>query len=169
MTRRTITVLAAAILSAGAVAHAAPRADVAPASVAERLPVKPGGPIAVEYRLAAQPLVGTPLEIAITARVEAGVTDLAIEANPSAPRAVLLTPVEVVARGDGVYSWNITVVPLATEAGYLTVLVSGQAEGLTQSRSVTVPLGSAAPAGATPAPEAAEGEALIALPVQEGP
>ncbi len=66
------------------------------------------------------------------------------------------------------YSWQITVVPLAAEAGYLSVIVSGTIDGVDQARSVTISLRSAAPADA-PAPVAGGGETLIALPVQESP
>ena len=123
------------------------------------LPAKPTGPIAVEYRVAAPPTVGAPLEIDVSARVEPDVKGLTIEANASAPRVVLLTPPTVVTAGDGVFAWKITVVPLAAEAGYLSVIVAGRVDGVAQARAVTVPL----------AREAAGREALIALPVQETP
>ena len=50
----------------------------------------------------------------------------------------------LVAAGDGVYAWTITVVPLTAEAGYLTVIVSGDIDGVAQARSVTVSLRSTA-------------------------
>jgi hypothetical protein len=157
------------MLLSSALASAAPPPGDVSAAAPRRLPVKPGGPIAVEYQVAADPIVGTPLEIVISARVEAGVSNVAIEANPSAPRAVLVTQPETGTRGDGIHSWTITVVPLVADAGYLTIVVSGEADGLRQARSLTVPLGSAEPQGLAPAPQTAEGEALIALPVQESP
>jgi hypothetical protein len=168
MNQRTLSALCAAMALGLSVANAAPKnADVI--AHVERLPVKPGGPVAVEYRVEAEPSVGTPLEISITAHVEPGVGNLTIEASASMPRAVLVAQPEVVARGEGLYSWSITVVPLAADAGYLSVVVSGEVEGLTQARSVTVPLGSAAPASAAPAAPPTDPEALIALPVQERP
>jgi hypothetical protein len=164
------TVLVAALLfAASSVASAAPRPADAAAPAVERLPVKPGGPIAVEYRLAAQPVVGVPLELTVTAHVEAGVSRVTLEANPSAQRAVLVTVPELLSAADGTYSWHITVVPLAEDAGYLTVVVSGDVDGLTQSRSVTVALGSAPQQVAAPPVAPTEGEALIALPVEESP
>jgi hypothetical protein len=167
-----MALIAALLLAASSVAGAAPRpADASPPAV-ERLPVKPGGPIAVDYELAAQPTVGVPFEVAVTAHVEAGVTNVTLAADPSVPRAVLVTVPELLAAADGTYSWRVTAVPLTEDAGYLTIVVSGTADGVAQSRSVTVALGSAAQAGAAPAaPPAAsaEGEALIALPVQESP
>jgi hypothetical protein len=109
-----------------------------------------------------------PLELAVTARVEADVSNLTIEADASSPRAVLVASPELVAAADGVYSWRIAVVPLAAEAGYLTVIVAGAVDGLAQARSVTVSLRSAGSPDAAPV-AAGGGETLIALPVQEGP
>ncbi len=169
MKQRTLAALLASTLWWPAAANAAPRAADVPARAVARQHVKPGGPIAVEYSVTANPVVGTPLEIAINARVEAGLRNVAIEANASAPRAVLVAQPEVTTRGDGLYSWTITVVPLAADAGYLTVVISGEADGLLQARSLTVPLGSGAPQSVAPASQPAQGEALIALPVQEGP
>jgi hypothetical protein len=165
--------VAALLIAASSITSAAPRPADAAAAAVERRPVKPGGPIAVDYELAAQPVVGTPLEVAVTAHVELGVTNVTLEAHPSVPRAVLVTVPELLATADRTYSWRVTAVPLAEDAGYLTIVVSGTADGVAQSRSVTVALGSAAQPGAPPAAvspgEPAEGEALIALPVQESP
>jgi hypothetical protein len=118
------------------------------------LRVKPTGPIAVEYHVPAPPAVGVPLEIAVKARVEPDVKGLAIEANASAPRAVLMTAPELVTAADGVYSWTITVVPLSAEAGYLSIIVAGTIDSDAQARGVTVPLQAAAP-GPAPAAVAA--------------
>jgi hypothetical protein len=163
-----MALVAAAVLVAPALVGAAPRPTEHPVPVASRVPVKPTGPIAVEHRLAAPPAVGVPLELVVTARVEPGVGDLTIEADASTPRAVLVASPELVTAADGVYVWTITVVPLAADAGYLTVIVAGDVDGLAQARSVTVSLRSSGPPAA-PAPEAGGGEVLIALPVQEGP
>ena len=166
---RARTLLIAAILAWPSLAAAAPPAAERAAPVRLRLPVKPTGPIAVEYTLAAAPAVGVPLEIAVKARVEADVKGLAIEANASAPRAVLVSAPELVTAADGVYSWTITVVPLSAEAGYLSVIVAGRVDGVAQARGVTVSLHGAAAQGPAPAAEAAGREALIALPAQETP
>lgn len=167
---RTIATMLISAALCGSLADAAPRPTEATAPADERLPVKPGGPIAVEYRLAAQPVVGMPLEVTVTAHVEAGVTNVTLDADPSAPRAVLVTVPELVAAAGGTYSWRLTVVPLAEDAGYLTVVVAGAADGVAQARSVTVALGNAPPPGAAAAAgPSAGGEALIALPVQESP
>jgi hypothetical protein len=167
--RSAITTFVAAILAWPSLGLAAPRASELSPPAAAHLPAKPTGPIAVEYRVAAAPTVGAPLEIDVSARVEPGVKSLSIEANASAPHAVLLTPPTVVAAGDGVFAWKITVVPLAAEAGYLSVIVAGRVDGVAQARAVTVPLRSSAAAGPTPAAEAAGPEALNSLPVKETP
>ena len=168
MRAQAATALFAAVVAWPALVGAAPPAEQRAPMNAE-YPVKPTGPIAVEYRLAAPPAVGVPLEIAVTARVQAAASSLAIEANASAPRAVLVTAPQLDAAGDGVYSWTITVVPLAAEAGYLSVIVAGDVDGMAQARSVTVSLRSSAGTGPAAAAGAARGEALIALPVQESP
>ncbi|HET7609410.1 MAG TPA: hypothetical protein VFL84_12085 [Gammaproteobacteria bacterium] len=166
---RARALLLLAVLACPALGTAAPPADERPAPARLRVPGKPTGPIAVEYTLAGAPAVGVPLEIAVKARVEADVKGLAIEANPSAPRAVLVTPPELVTAADGVYSWTITVVPLAVEAGYLSVIVAGRVDGVAQARGVTVSLHGAAVQGAAPSAGPADPEALIALPVEETP
>jgi hypothetical protein len=134
---------------------------------AER-PGKPTGPIAVEHRLAAEPMVGVPLKIALTARVAGTVGRLSIEAIATTPQAAVVSPPLLVAVEGDAYAWEITVVPLAADAGYVSVIVSGTIDGVEQARSVTIALRSSAPAEAA-AVTAAEGEALIALPVEESP
>lgn len=161
--------LAAAVLALPALVWAAPPPSERAAAARSDLRVKPTGPIAVEYRLAAPPSVGTPLRIEVTARVEAAASGLAIEANPSAPGSVLVTPPVLVAAGNGAYSWRITVVPLAAEAGYLNIIVAGEIDGLAQASSVTVSLRSASAPGTAPVAGRAPRETLIALPVREGP
>ena len=164
MSARTATALIAAILAWPSLG--APRATEGAAPAVAHLPAKPTGPIALEYRVAVAPTVGAPLEIDVSARVEPGVKGLTIEANASAPHAVLVTPPTVVTAGDGVYAWKLTIVPLAAEAGYLSLIVAGRVDGVAQARGVTVPLRSVA-GGPAPAAKAAGPEALIALPVQE--
>ena len=168
MRQRTAVALVAASLAWPLSAGAAPRAVERAAPAAAELPGKPTGPILVEHRLAADPAVGVPLEVMVTARVDAAAGGLSIEANATAPRVALVTPPRFLAAGEGVYSWQITVVPLAAEAGYLSVIVSGTIDGVDQARSVTISLRSATPAD-SPAPVAGGGETLIALPVQESP
>ena len=168
MRQRTAVALLTAVLAWPTLAGAAPRAAEGAALAREQLPVKPTGPIGVEYRVAAQPQVGVPLEIAVTARVEADVGRVTIEAAASATGAVLVTAPALVTAGAGVYAWTITVVPLVAEAGYLSVTVAGDVDGVAQARSLTVPLRSADAPAVRPAPPA-RGEALIALPVQESP
>lgn len=159
----------AAILGCALPAAAAPPESERAAPALHDLRVKPTGPIAVEYHVPAPPAVGVPLEIEVKARVEPDVNGLTIEANASAPRALLITAPELVLGEEGVYVWTITVVPLAAEAGYLNVIVAGRVDGVPQARGVTVPLRGAAGEGPAPAAGAPGREVLIALPVQETP
>lgn len=165
--RKILVSLTAAALAWPAALAAAPRPEERPPARAE-LPGKPTGSIALEHRLGAPPAVGEPLEITITARVGAAFGALAIEADATRPDAVLVAPPALVEAGDGRYRWTITVVPLAVDAGYLNVLVSGVADGVPQARAVTISLRGAAPERTEPA-AAAGGERLIELPVEESP
>lgn len=168
MSKRTAIALLTAVLALPTLGAGAPRPTEPETSQRADVRVKPSGPIGVEYRVAAPPAVGVPLEIAVTARVQADVSRVTIEANPTASRAVLVTPPALVTAGEGVYSWTITVVPLVAEAGYLSVIVAGDVDGVAQARSVTVPLRSTNAGAARPAGSDGS-EALIALPVQESP
>ena len=168
MTTRTSTWVVGLLLALPLAAGAAPRSLDRAAARAER-PGKPTGPIAVEHRLAAQPAVGVPLAIAVTARLAADARNVRIEAYPSLPSAVLVTSPALERTDDGIYRWKITVVPLAAEAGYLNVIVSADVDGVAQANAVTVSLRSAAASGAAPRATEPGGEALIALPVEESP
>ncbi|HJR69804.1 MAG TPA: hypothetical protein VKA43_07170, partial [Gammaproteobacteria bacterium] len=121
--RATLTLL---LVSLPLAAAAAPRAlDTAARAARIELPGKPTGPIAVDYRLAAVPAVGVPLTIAITARADGETDGLRIEMGASEPSDVLLAVPTTVVGPDGAYAWELTVVPLAPDAGYLTVVVTG--------------------------------------------
>jgi hypothetical protein len=147
-------------------AAAAPRAvERAPAPHHE-FPDKPTGPIVVEHRFSAMPMVGVPLKIAITARAEGVVGAVGIEAHATAPEAVLVTAPVPVDAGERAHAWEITVVPLTEEAGYLNVVVSGAIDGTVQARSITISLRSA-PSTEAATVEGVDGEALIALPAEE--
>jgi hypothetical protein len=161
--------LAAAIVGFSSPAGATPPARERAAPAPRELRVKPTGPIAVEYHVPAPPAIGVPLKIEVRARVEPDVNGLTIEASASAPRALLITVPELVTAADGVYSWTITVVPLAAEAGYLNVIVAGRVDGVPQARGITVALHGARGEAPAPAAAAPGREALIALPVQETP
>ncbi len=165
MKRPSSLTLLPALLCYSLYAGAAPRGFER--ALAE-FPGKPTGPIAVDYRLAAPPAVGVPLTITVTARVEPDVGALATEATATAPRSVLVTEPHLETARDGNYVWELTVVPLAAEAGYLSVIVAGASAGVAQASSVTIPLGSAASAPEVALP-ATHGEALIELPVEETP
>lgn len=167
MRRVAIAILAAAAVISAAPGAAAPRGAAPAAAARAELPGKPTGPIAVEHHMGAVPAVGTPLAIAITARVDGQVAGLGIEASATVPSAVLVTQPRLLGVSGGVYSWEITVVPLRADAGYLSVIVSGAIDGVDQARSVTIPLRGEAP-GAD-AVRARGDETLIALPVEESP
>jgi hypothetical protein len=130
-------------------------------------PGKPTGPIAVEHRFGGPLAVGAPVALTITARVEPGAGELAIETTATEPKVVVLSAPVLLASGVGRYSWELTVVPLAVDAGYLNVIVSGEIDGLTQARTVSIALRSAEPPAAAVPPS--ENETLISLPVREGP
>ena len=133
------------------------------------LPGKPTGPIAVEHRVLGDQC-RHPLAIAVTARVEADVGALRIESTRElAASAALVTPPLLTSVTDGLYAWTITVVPLTIDAGYLSVIVSGNIDGVAQARSVTISVRSTAARDAAPSTAAIQGETLIALPVQESP
>ena len=168
MTNRTSTRLIATLLVCPLVAGGAPR-SLERAAVGSEFPTKPTGPIAIEHRLGAEPAVGVPLTIAVTARVAADARNVRVEADATLPSAVLLTPPALDRSDGGIYRWTITVVPLAADAGYLNVIVSAQVDGIAQADAVTVSLRGAAAPGAAPTPAAGGGESLIALPVQESP
>lgn len=166
MRRGNCLALLAAVLGCSTQIDAAPR-SLEPAARVE-LPGKPTGPISVEYRLAAPPSVGVSLTVTVTARVENDVGTLALEANATSPRSVLVTVPQLATAADGSYAWELTVVPLVAEAGYLNVIVSGASEGVAQASSVTISLRSTAASAESVLPVAG-GETLIALPVQETP
>ena len=168
MRRRTVTAVMLAVLAWPLWSAAAPPIDVRRAQLHAELPGKPTGPIAVEHRVPADPAVGIPLAIAVTARVEEEVGALRIEASASSPRAALVTAPLLTSVADGVYAWTITVVPLTVDAGYLNVIVSGSIEGVAQARSVTISLRGPARQEAASA-AVSDGETLIALPVRESP
>lgn len=161
--------LALSLICAPLAAAAAPRALDEPARAARfERPGKPTGPIAVDYRLAAVPAVGVPLMVAITARADGETAGLRLETIASEPRAVLLTVPTAVASTDGAHAWELTVVPLTPDAGYLTVVVMGEIDGVSQARTVSIALRASE---TPPAAAATEGKAetLIALPVLETP
>ena len=130
-------------------------------------PGKPTGPIAVEHQFGGHLAVGTSVTLTITARVEPGAGELAIETTATEPKALALSAPVLLASGVGWYSWQLTVVPFAVDAGYLNVIVSGEIDGMAQARTVSIGLRSAEPPPVAVAPSG--NETLIALPVREGP
>jgi hypothetical protein len=166
MSRRTINALLAACLALPLASLAAPRGAERAVPARAEFPGKPTGPIVVEHRVTTVPTVGAPVTIEISARAAGAISGLGIEARATAPDAVLVTPPVPVAAQNGVYAWEITVVPLAAEAGYLSVIVTGVIDGAPQARNVTISLRSSAPTE-PPTVQGKDGEALIALPAEE--
>jgi hypothetical protein len=170
MSARTKFMIAICVSLWPALSSAAPR-EVAEArsNAPAEWPVKPTGPIAVEHHLGAEPAVGVSLTITISARVSGSTDSLRLEATASRPEAVLLTAPRLVASAESEFTWVVTVVPLAADAGYLNVAVAGDVDGLPQARSVAIALRGAP--SAIPAESAGHGnsETLIALPVRETP
>jgi hypothetical protein len=151
--------------------HAAPREVAAtPNGARIELPGKPTGPITVDYRVPAEPVIGAPLEIAIMARLDAGATRVLLDASASDAAALWVASPTLVTQAAGLYTWRVTVVPWRASAGYLNVIVAGEIEGLTQARSVTIPIRSAGPGPVGATVDAGRSpEVLIALPVRETP
>ncbi len=140
-----------------------------PPAVATGGPPKPSGPIDVAYAAGAAPRVGQPVEIEITARAAAA-EGLALEVVvPKGGTLAIAGQSAGTALADG-RRWVVTVVPLAADAAYLTVVVTGRIEGLLQSRSIVVPIRTVPDAQAVSEQRTAvtaHGERLILLPVEE--
>jgi hypothetical protein len=169
MSNRAAFVIALCVGVWPALSSAAPREVVdARAPARAELPVKPTGPIAVEHRFDADPAVGVPLTITISARVSGQVDALNLETTASRPDALLLTTPALVASGDSEFTWVLTIVPLAVDAGYLNVAVAGDIDGLPQARSVSIAVRTAPRPADDPAAHG-NSETLIALPVRETP
>ena len=130
------------------------------------------GPIAVDVHLAVPPALGVPLTVTITARAEAlavGRLELAVRADESA--ALLIGAQSAPIDRAGSRSWVVTVVPVRASGGNLSVVVSGEIEGVAQAQSVVTRV---RPEGAEPTvraltvvPAKAGGENLSLLPVEE--
>lgn len=165
MSRAVVVAMLTVAGLGGAAASAAPPATERAAPAWSGPPAKPTGPIAVDYRVAATPAIGVPLAVELTARVADPGARLALEAIPSDPGLLhALTPV-LVASAEGRFEWSVTVVPMAADAGFLNVVVSGEIDGVAQARSVAIRVRGGA---ARSAPDRATlGEALIELPVEE--
>jgi hypothetical protein len=159
-----VLVACAAVLATHALA--APR-ERQPVVVAGG-PPKPSGPIDISYRVGVAPRVGVPVDVEITAHAAAA-QGLTLEVAVANGGTLALAGQSVgAALADGL-RWVVTVVPLAADAAYLTVIVTGRIEGLEQSRSVVVPIRTL-PAAQSVVEETAVttgGERLILLPVEE--
>ncbi len=169
MKTSAIALALVAAVATGAV-PAAPRG----APVAEmQEEAKPHGPIAIDVRLAAPPVLGVTLTVSITARAQA-IDRLELEVHADDSAALVIGAPSSPVDGAGSRSWVVTVVPMRTSGGNLSVVVSGEIEGVAQAQSVTTKI---RPAGILPtvralsaapaAPAEAGGENLSLLPVEE--
>lgn len=164
---RVAALLAAAFICA-APAFAQSDARIKPARLAS--PGKPVAPIAVEHTLSAEPALGVPLTVTITARAEPSVGALTIEVHGDEALGVAAPPLAAAAPA-GTSIWTVTVTPVAAGTGYLSVLVQGEAGGEPQARSLLIPIrvGVAKPAAVEPVKIDGGGEQIIALPAEESP
>ncbi len=167
MKRRTM-VFALVACASGFATHvlAAPRER--PPVLAAGGPPKPSGPIDVSYRVGVAPRVGLPVDIEITAHAAAA-QDLTLEAAVANGGTLAIAGQSLGTELVDGRRWVVTVVPLAADAAYLTVVVTGRIEGLAQSRSLVVPIRTLPTAQAVVDETAvtADGERLILLPVEE--
>jgi hypothetical protein len=162
--------LAALVALAAAAAHSAPE-GAATARAARAYPVKPAGPIALDYRMGGDVAVGVPVEITITATLGAATTEPVLEARGGDPEALFVGTPRRVGGAAGRAVFVLSVTPLASRPSYLDVVVSTEQDGMPQSRALVVPIRPAAAAAPRPPRSSATagGEALILLPVEEGP
>ena len=149
-------------------ALAAPRER--PVAAAAGGPPKPSGPIDVAYSVGVAPRVGAPVDIEITAHAAAA-QELALEAVVANGSTLAIAGQSAgTDLAGGGRRWVVTVIPLAADVAYLTVVVTGRIEGLPQSRSVVVPIRTVPAAQALVEQETAvtvDGERVIFLPVEE--
>jgi hypothetical protein len=137
MTRSSFALAALMLLGSAAVAEPL---DV---SAAPAFRAKPTAPIAIEWELAASPVVSQPLALTLTitsdiaivgARLTLAVDDPLVLIEPAAETALdtLLPgePVTVVVR----------VLPLIAQTQYLRVAVAGEGNGSPQLRTLSVPI-----------------------------
>jgi hypothetical protein len=169
MSPARVLLAALAVLTAAA-AHPAPP-GVAAVRGARIYPVKPAGPIAVDYRLGGDVAVGVPVEITITATIGATTAEPVLEVGAYDPEALFVGAPRRLEDSDGRAVFVVRVMPLAATATYLDALVTTELDGMPQSRAIAVPIRPAAAVSpAWPRARAvADGEALILLPVEEGP
>ena len=166
-TRAIALALVAAVVSG--VVVAAPLDAPAGATYGES---KPLGPIAVTVRLAAPAALGVPLAVTVTARADAAAVDrLALEVRADDSVALVIGAQSAPVDRAGARTWVVTVVPMRVSGGNLSVVVSGEIDGVVQAQSVTTkvrpPGGEPAVRALSIAPAEEGRENLSLLPVEE--
>lgn len=162
-----MTMLRVALLwIAVAVTGAVPAAPRDWPTVAEApSPPKPSGPIDLSYRIAVVPREGEPVVVEITAQASES-AEWRLETAVSGVDAVV-ADVRVAAELVDGRRWLVSVVAYGAQPVYLTAVATARIEGVEQSRSVVVPVRSAASRTAERQPLAVDRERLILLPVEE--
>jgi len=130
------------------------------------------GPIAVDVHLSAPATLGVPLAVTITAHADVlalGRLELTVRADDSA--ALVIGAQSGPLDRAGSRSWVVTVVPMQASGGNLSVVVSGEIEGVAQAQFVVAkirPAGPESPVRALAIAPAQVGvENLSLLPVEE--
>ena len=134
---------------------------------------KPVAPIAIDYELSAQPALGVPFDVRITASAQ-GITDLTL--NVRADDGMQAGEPQLVSSstdGDS-RTWLLTATIAGEGTYYLSVLVQGQRGEEQPARDLLIPIqiGTAtrAKGAATIEPKTdASGERIIVMPAQSSP
>ena len=136
--RRIAVPLAAAILGLGL---AATFAYAAPASSSRAAtPGKPVAPIAIGYELSAQPALGVPFDVRISAQGGDGIADLVLTINPG-HGVQAGTPQMTTNSADGATcTWNVTAIAFDQGTLYLSVLVQGTTGDQHPARNLVIPI-----------------------------
>ena len=133
---------------------------------------KPVAPIAIDYRLVGQPVVGQALQIELTIRTRSTMSDVAIELAGGQSLVVSNTTRQVSRiAADTPYRFTVTVLPEEAALLQLGVSVNGLIGPARQARSITIPirLGTKKPASQTP-PDlkvGPSGNVVHSLPAEE--
>ena len=135
---------------------------------------KPVAPIAIDYELSAEPALGVPFDMRITAS-SMGITDLTLSLRADEGLQAGM-PQLVSSSADGASrTWLVTVTAPGEGTYYLSVLVQGRSGSKQPARDVLIPIriGAAAPtksAAAAVEPKTdANGERVLVLPAETSP
>lgn len=146
---------------------------------AEPVEAKPIPPIDISYELVGDAQVGRPLALRVTSRSQLALTNVSFQvygdervevAQVASERNVARLP------RDEAMIRTVTVTPLVDGASHVSVLVRADVNGVTQARSILIPIrvGASAARADPPEPDGnlmvdESGELIISLPAQETP